>query len=124
MRNWLLTFGVSGVNALIGIATGVMAARLLGPAGRGALAALMLWPALIASLVLLSLPTGLALEVARTPPERHPALVSTAVALALALSLAGVVVGYPVLAFLVDEVALRGLAQASSPCFCPCTSSL
>ena len=71
MRNWLLTFGVSGVNALVGMATGVMAARLLGPAGRGALAALMLWPALIASLVLLSLPTGLALEVARTPPERH-----------------------------------------------------
>lgn len=119
LRNWLLTFGASGAIALCGAATGILAARLLQPEGRGALAELLLWPGLIAGLMLLSLPHGLALVAARTGGERHAGLLRTALALVLALSVAGIALGWPALALLVDARDRLGLAQAYLALFLP-----
>ena len=41
------TLGTSGVSALLGIASGTIAARVLGPSHRGELALLLLWPQLV-----------------------------------------------------------------------------
>ena len=47
----LLSSSVAFVlNALLNLATGVLAARLLGPDGRGELAVILLWPQLVASI--------------------------------------------------------------------------
>ena len=51
-----LTMGTNVVIAAMGIGTGLLSARLLGPQGRGELAAIQLWPLLLAGLALLGMP--------------------------------------------------------------------
>jgi O-antigen/teichoic acid export membrane protein len=55
LRAWIGTFGANVVIVLAGVLTGVLSARFLLPGGRGELAAVLLWPQLIAALGLLSL---------------------------------------------------------------------
>src|SRR5713101_4590346 len=55
----LLTAGTNGLSAVLGITTGMLAARLLGPQGRGELAAIQTWPSFIATLAMLGLPEAL-----------------------------------------------------------------
>ena len=45
---------------VLAAATGPLAARLLGPDGRGALAAIQLWPGAIATVAMLGLPDSIA----------------------------------------------------------------
>jgi O-antigen/teichoic acid export membrane protein len=52
-----------------GIVTGILAARLLGPAGRGALAAVVFWPQLAAGLSLLSLNEATAYQIGLRPSD-------------------------------------------------------
>lgn len=62
-----------GIQA-IGLGTGVLIARLLGPDGRGQLAAVIGWASMLAYLGNLGLPVALAYASARYPQERHQLL--------------------------------------------------
>ncbi|PYU01234.1 MAG: hypothetical protein DMG38_04255 [Acidobacteria bacterium] len=83
--NLLVTFAGNGCLALLGLVTGVLVARLLGPQGRGELAAIQTWPTNIASLAMLGLAEATVYFSAREPRQagRH---LSSAIALALLLS--------------------------------------
>jgi O-antigen/teichoic acid export membrane protein len=61
------TFAGNSVILLSGIVTGILVARLLGPANRGALAAVLFWPQLIAALTFLSLNEATVLQVGQQP---------------------------------------------------------
>jgi O-antigen/teichoic acid export membrane protein len=92
---WLTHKGTGAVVAqttltrilLLGInfATGVVIARLLGPAGRGQLSALVIWPPLMASLFTFGLPSAL-LYYARTSERHRTALFTIAMLLTAAFS--------------------------------------
>jgi O-antigen/teichoic acid export membrane protein len=56
---------VLGVN----VGTGILTARLLGPAGRGELAAMILWPQFLAYVLALGLPSALLYNLKRRPEE-------------------------------------------------------
>src|SRR5580658_6318640 len=51
-------------------ATGILTARTLGPAGRGELAAMILWPLFVASVTTLGVPNSLIYHLRRRPEER------------------------------------------------------
>ena len=51
--------------------TGILTARLLGPAGRGELAAMILWPLFIANVTTLGVPSSLIYHLRRRPDERE-----------------------------------------------------
>jgi O-antigen/teichoic acid export membrane protein len=51
-------------------ATGIVTARTLGPAGRGELAAMILWPLFVASVTTLGVPSSLIYQLRRWPEER------------------------------------------------------
>lgn len=95
----VLTAGTNGVLALLGLATGTLAARLLGPQGRGELAAIQLWPTFLATLAVLGLPEALVYHSARTP-ERAGRYLGSAMALALLGSVPFMLVGYLAIPFL------------------------
>jgi O-antigen/teichoic acid export membrane protein len=65
MKDLLTTFLSAGAIQFINIATGILAARLLLPEGRGELAILLLWPVLIADLGSFSLSTSVSYHTAR-----------------------------------------------------------
>ena len=72
MKDLLTTFMSGGMIQLVNIATGILAARLLLPEGRGELAILLLWPVLIAELGSFSLSASSGFHMARnqhTPRE-------------------------------------------------------
>lgn len=87
------TATTSGLIALIGFVTGVLGARLLGPDGRGQLAAIQMWPSTLATFAMLGLPDALVYYSAREPARagRH---LGSAVALALLSSGVFVALGY------------------------------
>jgi O-antigen/teichoic acid export membrane protein len=61
------TFATSVAIQACGVVTGILTARLLGPAGRGELAAVILWPTIFSNLGLMGCNWALAREVARAP---------------------------------------------------------
>lgn len=72
MKDLLTTFMSAGMIQVINIVTGILAARLLLPEGRGELAILLLWPVLIAELGSFSLSASSGFHMARnqhTPRE-------------------------------------------------------
>lgn len=70
--------------------TGILTARALGPAGRGELAAMILWPLLVASITTLGVPSSLIYYLRNRPQERQQ-LMGTGFVMALILgSLAAV----------------------------------
>ena len=73
--------------------TGPLAARLLGPEGRGTLAAIQLWPGAIATLAMLGLPEAVVYFGARDP-NRGSEWLSTAIVTALGASVLAVGAGY------------------------------
>ena len=76
----------NGIILICGIATGVIAARLLGPENRGVLAVIVFWPQLIASLSTLSFNEAATFGIGRHP---HDADRVAAGAVRMALLLAG-----------------------------------
>ncbi len=82
------TFATDGVALLASVISGSLAARYLLPEGRGALAAVLFWPQLLAGIGLVSLHEAVTYQMA-AEPGRRPAI--TASALWLAAALAGVV---------------------------------
>jgi O-antigen/teichoic acid export membrane protein len=51
--------------------TGILTARTLGPAGRGELAAMILWPLFVASITTLGVPSSLIYHLRRSPEDRE-----------------------------------------------------
>ena len=85
-------FTVIGLNA----ATGILTARLLAPEGRGELAAISIWPALVAGLTTLGLPTALVYH-GRRYPARLGELTAAALALATIAGLVGTAIAWAVI---------------------------
>jgi O-antigen/teichoic acid export membrane protein len=101
----LQTGGTNMLLALLGLITGSLAARLLGPAGRGELAAIQMWPLLLAAVASLGLPQALTYFAARSA-EAAGRCFGSAVLLALLSSLPFALLGY---------VALPHVLSAQSP---------
>lgn len=78
-RNIAGTAFTNGLLGAIGIITGVIAARWLGPAGRGELAAIQMWPSLLASLAMIGLPDAVVYFCAKHPSESRRYLVTAGV---------------------------------------------
>ena len=53
----------------LGIMTGIIAARWLGPNGRGELAAIQMWPSVVASVAMIGLPEALVYFSAKHPSD-------------------------------------------------------
>jgi len=81
---------------VFGAATGILAARLLGPEGRGELAVIVFLPTLVAAIGGLSLPQAIAFEVSRAP-EREDELAASGVC-------AGLILGFLEAALLIPLV--------------------
>ncbi len=81
--------GTIGLNA----ATGIVTARALHPAGRGELAAIVLWPMLASGLTTVGLPAALVYHLRRQPDDAR-ALVGGAAVIAILASTVGVVAGW------------------------------
>ena len=82
-------FAIIGLN----VATGILTARLLAPEGRGELAAISLWPVLVAGLTTLGLPTALVYH-GRRDPARLGELTTSALALAAIAGLVGTAIAW------------------------------
>lgn len=87
------TFSTSLVIQACGAVTGILTARLLGPAARGELATVILWPTILSNLGLMGCNWVLAREVAKNP-ERESDWAAVGVAVGLATALMYVLVGY------------------------------
>jgi O-antigen/teichoic acid export membrane protein len=88
-----ISFGASAIIQTLNIVSGVVTARALGPAGRGELAAVLLWPGLLAFLGGLGTADAVVYFTAgATGRERE--ISATALAVALVQSAALVLVGY------------------------------
>lgn len=89
----LTTFMTNAVMACVGLATGVMAARLLGPQGRGELAAIQTWPTDIAVFAMLGLDAATVYFSARDP-ERAGRYLASATSFVLLSALPFMVAAY------------------------------
>jgi O-antigen/teichoic acid export membrane protein len=87
------TFSTSLLIQACGVVTGIVTARLLGPVGRGELAAVILWPTILSNLGLMGCNWVLAREVA-AHPERESDWVSAGVAVGLATASLYLLIGY------------------------------
>jgi O-antigen/teichoic acid export membrane protein len=92
-RSLLLTLGTNfGILGLT-VATGTLNARLLGPSGRGELAAIQTIPSVLGMLSMLGLPSAVGYFAARSPIEARR-LTVTALGICLLASLPAMAVGY------------------------------
>ena len=92
---WLNTIATNGLNLLLGLLTGVLAARLLQPEGRGELAEVLFWSGLVAALGILGLPSAVTYHLAhkRRPHEIVPsALAVLALLIPASILVGGVVI--------------------------------
>lgn len=76
----------------VNVATGVITARLLGPEGRGAFAAITLWPQFLAAVGLAGLPYSLVYHL-RNNPQARPEILGTALALTVAVGCVAATLG-------------------------------
>lgn len=118
LRAWSGTFGTNILLLVIGISTGIISARLLGPEGRGQLAEVLFWGAFVAQLAGLGLAPAVTIEAARS--ERHDPLIVTATFLALAYGLTAAAL-FALLSPLFVSGALEGLIVAYTLAFLPVT---
>ena len=88
-----LTLGTNISMGMLALVTGTLAARMLGPEGRGELAAIQTWPGLIATFAMLGLPEALVYFSAREPSGAGRFL-GSAMAMGLLMALPFVAVGY------------------------------
>ena len=110
-RRIVQVFTVNMVMTIMGLASGLLAARLLGPQGRGELAAIQSWPMLFAALAMLGMPEAVVYYSSRDQ-ARAADYLGTARVIAL---FAGV--GFLATSWLLMPVLLRSQAH-STICFC------
>jgi O-antigen/teichoic acid export membrane protein len=77
----------------INVVTGIITARKLQPAGRGELAAMILWPVFLSSILTLGVPSALTFQL-KSNPRRSSQLTGTALLLAILTSGIALVVGF------------------------------
>lgn len=87
------TFSTSLAIQGCGVVTGILTARLLGPTGRGELAAVLLWPTILSNLGLMGCNWALAREVARAP-EPESDWVVAGIALGMVMAMVFLVAGH------------------------------
>jgi O-antigen/teichoic acid export membrane protein len=92
VRPFASTAAANGALSIVGLVTGMLAARLLGPEGRGQLAAAQAWPLFLVMLGSFGLTEAVAYFVARSPSRARAAL-ATGLMLAVPFTLAAVVAG-------------------------------
>src|SRR2546422_9248594 len=92
------TFATEGFIVLLGILTGSLVARLLLPEGRGALAAVLFWPQLLAGIGFLSLREAVTYRIGLVP-DRESLIRASSFWLALAMSVGMMRGGYVVMRF-------------------------
>jgi O-antigen/teichoic acid export membrane protein len=85
-RAYAQTFAATAVITGMGIASGILAARLLGPTGRGELAVIVFLPMLLSTVGVLEIPRSVAFEVGRSS-ELEPVVLVTSFWLAIGLGL-------------------------------------
>jgi len=103
--NTSLTAATNLVMALLGMGSGILAARLLGPMGRGELAAIQTWPSFIATIAMLGMIEA-AIYYSACEPERTSRYIGSGSALALIASIPFMLCGY---------LAMPTLLAAQSP---------
>lgn len=95
----------------VNLATGVLTARFLGPAGRADQAAILLGIGLFPSLVSFGVPVAVQYRI-RSDPKNEAQLVSVATALAMLLGLLAAAAGYFVLPHVIDKYSASVLLAA------------
>src|ERR1039457_3612071 len=95
------TFATNMALAGLAVATGVVAARLLGPSGEGQLTAIQTWPLLLGTLAMLGLDSALVYFIAREP-DRAKQFTSTAILIGFLSSLAVGAAAWFVMPFLLS----------------------
>ena len=101
----------NGLVGGIGIATGIIAARWLGPQGRGELAAIQMWPAILSSLAMVGMGEALAYYCAKRPSDTKRYIV-TAGLITLTVMPAFAALGYVLLPHLLSQQSPR-IVQAA-----------
>ncbi len=114
-RSVRATLGTSVVNLVvlcINLGTGLLTAKYLGPQGRGELAAMILWPQFLASLITLGLPQATTFTMVRQPEERQ-AIAGASLLLSVGLGFVATAVGLLVIPFWLTQydASVVGLAQ-------------
>ncbi|MFZ1425800.1 MAG: oligosaccharide flippase family protein [Geminicoccaceae bacterium] len=115
-RSIRATLSTSAVNLLvlgINLGTGLLTAKFLGPQGRGELAAMILWPQFIASLITLGLPQATTFTMVREPGEQR-AIAGASLVLSVGLGLIASVAGVALIPLWLTQydASVVGLAQA------------
>ncbi len=95
------TFAMNIALAVLAVATGIIAARILGPSGEGALTAIQTWPLLLGTLAMLGLDSALVYFIARQP-DKGKQLTSTATLICLLSFLAVAAVAWFLLPYLLS----------------------
>jgi O-antigen/teichoic acid export membrane protein len=99
MRHIATSFAATGAIQLANLGSAILAARLLLPEGRGELAAIVLWPGLIAALGGLSLNSATAFFAARER-DRVREIFAAATAMSVIVAPAAILVGFAILPLL------------------------
>ncbi|MDQ6878051.1 MAG: oligosaccharide flippase family protein, partial [Candidatus Dormibacteraeota bacterium] len=92
-RSVAFTFAANIALAILGAAAGILVARILGPAGRGDLAAIQTFPTFLSLVAMVGLPQAVIFFTAKRTGDSGQYL-GTAVALALCVSLLAGAIGY------------------------------
>jgi len=101
VKPWRHTFLTNGIILASGLASGVIAARLLGVEDRGLLAAVIYWPHFVAGVAAMGLNEAIVIRTAKSGATKS--LRATALALSLAIALPVVIIGLLLLPFLLGE---------------------
>jgi O-antigen/teichoic acid export membrane protein len=99
--------GIAGLTLI----TGILAARLLGPDGRGTLAAIQTWPTFLAAIATLGLPDATVYFSARDP-DRAGRFMTSAIILSLLASAPFVAIGYVLMPHLLAAQSPETVAYA------------
>ena len=112
VRGFLSSFVANISIHACNVATGILAARILLPIGRGEFATIILWPIILEIVGQIGASWVLAREVA-TNPEQESNLARTSVVLGLTLGCLVMVLGYFLISYLLpgDKQHLTGLAR-------------
>lgn len=97
----VMTSGTNLLLALLALLTGSLAARLLGPEGRGELAAIQMWPAFLATIASLGLPQALIFFSARSA-ERAGRYLGSALLLSVLACAPFMAAGYVLLPYVLS----------------------
>lgn len=97
---WSGSVATNVVNLAFGIATGILAARLLGPQARGELAEIQFWAGAVAGIGICSLPSALSFFIARG--QGSVSMAGSALACAAVLSALSLLCGLALVAYVVS----------------------